>query len=255
MEKRHKYYLSAILLFALISSCFIAPRVHRIFYDENIYLNIGQNIAYLGKASMCNDGDNTYGVYKCTTDEFNKQPYAYPFMLGLMFRLAGSSETMGFLLNNLFFCLSAFTAFLIGRYLFKDIRAALFSSTIYALIPHNIMWGNTTAVEPSTALFTAVTLLSLLHYLKERDRAALFLFSVALPFSLQFRFESVLIIPVLLMAIALYDWKILKSGEFYLFMLIALALVLVHMLHLYTVRGDSWGQAAIRCRCPLCLII
>ncbi|MBF0555114.1 MAG: hypothetical protein HQK96_11265 [Nitrospirae bacterium] len=136
MEKSHKYYLAAIILFAFTSAYFIAPKVHRIFYDENIYLNIGQNMGYLGRASMCNDGDNTYGVYKCVDDYFNKQPYAYPFIMGLVFRIAGNSEDLGHLLNNLLFCVSAATVFLIGHNLFRDIRTSLFSALIYVFIPH-----------------------------------------------------------------------------------------------------------------------
>ncbi|MBF0556295.1 MAG: glycosyltransferase family 39 protein, partial [Nitrospirae bacterium] len=243
MENRHKYYLAAIVLLAFSAAYFIAPRVHRIFYDENIYLNIGQNMGFMDRASMCNDGDNTYGVYKCTTDEFNKQPYAYPFILGLLFRLGGSSEGAGFLLNNLFFCMSAVVVFLIGHNLFRDIAASLFCALIYVLIPHNIIWGNTTAVEPVAALFAGIAVLSLLHFLREKTTAALFLLSAVLPFSLQFRFESVLILPVLLSAILLYDRRILRSESFYLFMLLSLVLALAHILQLYTVRGDSWGAS------------
>ncbi|MBF0566142.1 MAG: glycosyltransferase family 39 protein [Nitrospirae bacterium] len=243
MEKPHKYCLAAIILFAFTSAFFIAPKVHRIFFDENIYLNIGQNMGYLGKASMCNDGDNTYGVYKCAADEFNKQPYAYPFILGMVFRLAGNSEDLGFLLNNLFFCMSAVVVFLISHHLFGDIRTSLFSALIYVLIPHNIIWGNTTAVEPSTALFTGMALLALLHFLKERNTRALFLLSAVLPFSLQFRFESVLILPAMLLSILLYDGKILKSKAFYWFMLLSLMLVLAHVLQLYSVRSESWGAS------------
>ncbi|MEO5360689.1 MAG: glycosyltransferase family 39 protein [Nitrospirota bacterium] len=246
LERRHKYYLAAIVLLAFGAAFFIAPRVHRIFYDENIYLNIGQNIAYLGRASMCNDGDNIYGVYKCSVDEFNKQPYGYPFLLAMAFRLVGSSEALGHLLNNIFFSASAVVVFLIARNLFGDIRVSLCSSLIYVLIPHNIIWGNTAAVEPSTALFTGMTVMALLHFLKEKTMSALFLFSALLPLSLQFRFESILILPVLLMLIVLNDWKILKTREFYLFMALSLVLALAHMLQLYTVRGDSWGASGAK---------
>ncbi|MBF0554265.1 MAG: glycosyltransferase family 39 protein [Nitrospirae bacterium] len=108
---------------------------------------------------------------------------------------------------------------------------------------HNIIWGNTTAVEPSTALFNGIALLCLLNFLNKKDMAALFMFSVVLPFSLQFRYESVLILPVLLLSILLYDRKILKGKEFYLFMSLSLVLILTHMLQLYSVRGDSWGAS------------
>ena len=34
----------------------VAPRTNRIFYDEQIYQNVGQNLADLRRAQMCNDG-------------------------------------------------------------------------------------------------------------------------------------------------------------------------------------------------------
>ena len=39
-------YLGGISIAGLILVMFVAPREHRIYYDEDIYQNIGQNIAY-----------------------------------------------------------------------------------------------------------------------------------------------------------------------------------------------------------------
>src|SRR5208283_3824228 len=41
--------LVIVILAGLAMSMFVAPRTHRIFYDENIYLNVGQNIAFLAR--------------------------------------------------------------------------------------------------------------------------------------------------------------------------------------------------------------
>ena len=57
---------------------FVAPRTNRIFYDEQIYQSIGQNLADLKLAQMCNDGSVEYGRLQCASGEYNKQPYAYP---------------------------------------------------------------------------------------------------------------------------------------------------------------------------------
>ena len=63
---------------ALALTLFVAPRTNRIFYDEQIYQGIGQNLADLRLAQMCNDGSVEYGRLQCASGEYNKQPYAYP---------------------------------------------------------------------------------------------------------------------------------------------------------------------------------
>ena len=61
----------------------VAPRTNRIYYDEQIYQSIGQNLADLRLAQMCNDGIVEYGRLQCSSGEYNKQPYAYPHLLSL----------------------------------------------------------------------------------------------------------------------------------------------------------------------------
>ncbi len=66
---------------------FVAPRTNRIYYDEQIYQSIGQNLADLKLAQMCNDGTVEYGRLQCWSGEYNKQPYAYPHLLSLAYRI------------------------------------------------------------------------------------------------------------------------------------------------------------------------
>ena len=45
---------------------FVAPRTNRIYYDEQIYQSIGQNLSDLKLAQMCNDGTVEYGRLQCS---------------------------------------------------------------------------------------------------------------------------------------------------------------------------------------------
>ncbi|WP_444550894.1 ArnT family glycosyltransferase [Candidatus Magnetomonas plexicatena] len=246
LTKGQRYALGAVAAFALCLVVLVAPRIHRIYYDENIYLSIGQNIGFLGKAGMCNDGNNHYGVYRCDNIEFNKQPYAYPFLLSLLFKVFGSAEATGFVYNNAVFILSTMLVFLIGNLLFEDVTLSIFAALIFAMIPENIIWSNTAAVEPSAIFSPGAAMLCFLIYMKERDMKSLFLFSVMLPFSLQFRLEAILIIPVMFMYILLKDKTLLKSRRLYIFMLISLVLVMTHILQIYSVRNENWGSSGDR---------
>ena len=96
-----------IIIAGAILVVFVAPRVHRIYYDEDIYENIGQNIAYLkgsrtysgggllenmgsvwknfvGRAGMCNEGKNDYGEYNCFRLEYNKEPNGWAYILSVV---------------------------------------------------------------------------------------------------------------------------------------------------------------------------
>ena len=51
-----------------------------------------QNLADLKLAQMCNDGTVEYGRLQCWSGEYNKQPYAYPHVLSLAYRVFGVKE-------------------------------------------------------------------------------------------------------------------------------------------------------------------
>ncbi|MBF0558875.1 MAG: glycosyltransferase family 39 protein [Nitrospirae bacterium] len=238
--------LVVVVLAGFAMSMFLAPRTHRIFYDETIYMNVGQNIAFLDKAGMCNDGYFDHKKYACSEMEFNKQPYAYPFLVGLVFKVFGTSETAGFVLNNVIYALSVFIAFMIGYLLFGNFYPAFFSSVIFALIPDNLMWSNATSAELSASCFIGLAICSALLFVRNKDLKSLFLFSVIVPFSVQFRMESMLVVPLVIFAIALEDRKAFTKKSLYLFGALAFALVVAHLVHIYAVRGDSWGSSGPR---------
>ncbi len=195
---------------------------------------------------MCNEGSFDNKKYVCTETEFNKQPYAYPFLNGLVFRIFGTGETAAFVLNNVIFVFSVFTVFLIGYLLFGEFYPALFSSLVFALIPDNLMWSHTTSSELSASFFIGLDILSVLLFVRQKDLKSLFLLSVLLPFSVQFRMESILVIPLIFFLIALEDPKALTKKSLYLFGVLAFALLVSHMVHIYAVRGDSWGSKGAR---------
>lgn len=238
--------VSTTVMLAMVMAAFVAPRTHRIFYDENIYLNIGQTMAVQKKAAMCAEGYNRYGEYHCGQLEHNKQPYAFPHLISMVYRVFGPSETAGFVFNNVAFGLSIVTVFLIGFLLFDSFSVGVYSALIYGLIPENIIWANTTAVEPSTAFFAGLVIVAGLIYLKERGAKTLFLLSVLLPYSVQFRSESILIALIVGLMILLYDKETLRDKKTHLLLALSFALVIPHIVQLYAVRGESWGSSGPR---------
>lgn len=241
IDTRTGFIMLVIVLVGTLTAMFLAPRTHKIYYDEDIYLNIGQNIANLKTAGMCNEGEHIYGKYFCHRLEYNKQPNGWPYLISVILRIFGTSHLACHLMNNFIWGLSALAVFFIGYLLFEDKNAGIFGALIFILMPEGLIWSNTTSAEPSSALWVSLALLAVIFFAKTPENRSLFLVAVLLPFAFQFRPESILIVlPVGLVLILMIPKEFLKQRT-YLFILLFLMLTLPHFIHLYAVRGEGWG--------------
>jgi hypothetical protein len=241
-SNKERYIVLALVVGAFLMSAFLPPRIHRLYYDETIYLNVAQNLAHLKKAQMSNYGIYEYGEFKCFSGEYNKQPYGYPYLVSLLFRVFGDGELPGYILNNLLFSFTALSLFLITFILFESFLAGIYAGLIYILIPQNLLWSNTTQVEPSAAFAAAFSLCLLVLYLKERKGTLLFLAFLALPFACQFRPESFLIILVFGLSILLFAPGEFGRSPIYKMGVVSFLLLIPHLAHIIAVGGETWGS-------------
>ncbi len=233
--------IAAVLVAAFMLSSFFSPRNHRLYYDEDIYANIGQNIALKSQTGLCNYGTFEYEEYYPHSVSYNKEPSGWPYLISLVFQVFGVNELYAFFLNNLLFAGSVLLAYLITWHITGNFQASLFSCVIFGLIPQNLMWGNTIAAEPAAAFFAGLSFLILVLYIKTHKDSCLFLLMTVLPFSCQMRPESGLIIPVLAVYILLFSPGILSDRKFWTYSLFAALMLIPHFIHIYAVSGHSWG--------------
>lgn len=233
--------IAAVLVAAFLLSSFLAPRDHRIYYDEDIYANIGQNIALKDQTGLCNYGTFEYEEYYPHSVSYNKEPSGWPYLISLVFRVFGVNELYAFFLNNLLFTGSVLLVYLITRHMTGSFYASLFSCIIFGLIPQNLMWANTIAAEPAAAFFAGLSFLILVLYLKTQRDTYLFLLMAVLPFSCQMRPESGLIIPVIAASILLFSSGKFFDKKFWAYSLFASFMLMPHLIHLYAVSGRPWG--------------
>ncbi len=241
IKKKSLIFLVCISSAGMLMTAFIAPRIHRIYYDEDIYNNIGQCIAHHKKAVICNEGYYENNDLKIIEAEYNKQPPAFPYLISVIFRLFGVNELFVFILNNLTYGLMAAVVFLIVYLLFNDVFAALAASLCYILIPVNLHWFNTCAAEPTTSFFAGFTILTSLIYIKNKKPVSLFLFVCTAAFSFSFRPESFLIAMIIGLIFLLKDLNILQRKEFYLFAFLFIVLSYGIVLHTNFVKHQNWG--------------
>jgi MFS family permease len=243
IERKTLIFLISIAVVGVFITSFIAPRIHRIFYDEDIYNNIGQCIAQQRRAVVCNEGYYENGELTIAAGEYNKQPQGYPYLISVVFRIFGTNELFTFILNNLIYGLMTFVIFLIVYLLLNDAFAGLAASLSYMLIPINLHWFNTCAAEPSTAFFSSLAILTALIYLKNKRPVNLFLLTTAMAFSFNFRPESFLIVIVIGMLFLLKDIGILKRKELYIFGVLLILLSSGIVLHTYLMKDQDWGAS------------
>lgn len=252
--RRRKALLLIILVAAALLTVSFAPvRTHRIYFDEDIYANIGQNIAHTGQSGMCNYGTFEYGEYSVQWLQYNKEPSGWPFLISLAFQLFGTNEIYAFILNNLIYALSILFVFFLTWMIGKRYSPAFLAALVFALIPHNLIWSNTAAAEPAAALFTGFVVLCFIVYLRTQEIRHLFLLSVALPFACQVRPESALIIPWLIAAALVLSRSSSASGvtpvfarkEVWTMGVLTAIFLLPHILHTYAVSGNAWGAEGV----------
>jgi hypothetical protein len=118
---------------------------------------------------------------------------------------------------------------------------AFLAALIFALIPHNVIWSNTIAAEPSAALFSGLVILCFFIYFKTDARRHLMLLALFIPIACQMRAESGLIILWGLAAMLMLSPKMFLKKEAWFAGLVAAFFLLPHFLHLYAVSGHSWG--------------
>ena len=247
LDRRDAWCLATLAAIALVLTLFVAPRTNRIYYDEQIYQSIGQNLADLRLAQMCNDGTVEYGRLQCWLGEYNKQPYAYPHLLSVLYRMFGVSEVIAFRFNAAVAAMTVVAIYLLVFTAFADRTAAFFAALVMVLMPEQTLWSATAAVEPSASLACVIALLFAAEFRESKRTVSLAATAVATAYAVQFRAESAVIVPVVaLMAFSGSFKDELAKPRFWGIGLLALALVSIHLGHLVAVRNEPWGTTDAR---------
>jgi hypothetical protein len=245
-DRRMALTLAAIVVFSLGLTLGVAPRTNRIFFDEQIYQNIGQNLADLRLAQMCNDGIVEYGRLQCNAGDYNKQPYAYPHLLSVVYRVAGVNGDAAFAVNAAVMALTVVIVYAATLLMFGDVTAAALAALLVTLIPQQLLWSATEAVEPSASLAAVLSVAAAAHYRRSAEVLSFAAAGVATVYAAQFRPESLLVGPV----VALLVWPTFRANyrrpELWWVGLLCLALLAVHIGHLFAVRNEGWGTSDAR---------
>lgn len=233
--------IGIIALASYILVAFVAPRTHRIYYDEDIYGNIGLSISERNVALMTTEGQWRDGIFYLHRGEINKQPNGLPYVLSLVYRLLGPGHDISYLPNNLALPATVIAVFLIAVLLFGKENLALYAALIFATVPNNYRWFSTMATEPLAALTAALAVLCALFYCLRPGLDRVVLLASVAAFAVQFRIETMMIGLVVLMMVAFWRRKEFVANRLYVGGVIFLYLIPHYLAHVESVKHQDWG--------------
>lgn len=235
-----------LLVVVLVLVTMVVPRGHRIYFDEDIYANVGQNIALDGRAGYTNYGSFEYDEYSAHRLAYNKEPGGWPFVLALFFKLFGVDERLAFYANHLFYLGAVFLLFCIAWHMARGcVAAGAFAALVYAFSPHALIWSGTGAAEPAAVFFALLAVwLALVAVVTGRNRHLLLL-ALTVPLAAQMRMESGIVVVLAVGVLLLFRPGLLRRPAAWWAGLAAGVLLLPVLIHLYAVSGHSWGAEEI----------
>jgi hypothetical protein len=242
LPSKSLWYPLAVGFVAFAAVRAIPPQTHRIYYDEDIYANVAQNILWMGRAQMCNEGTLEAETFRCDASEYNKEPNAFPFLLSLAFRLTGVRESAAHAVNHLVFALGAVALFWLSSMLFERASVGLGAALVYTLTPQNLRWGATVAAEPGAASFAAVGVGAFVLFCRRPSFGTGLFAASAVAFGSQVRPESGLIVAVAVATVLLLAPDLLKRQALWATALLVFALLVPQLAHTSAVRHEGWGS-------------
>lgn len=243
--------LTALALVILgFFACDLAPRTWRIFFDEHLYMQIGQTIAHTGRAEGANYARAEYGQFEMYSPWTNKQPNGLPYLLSWIYRTVGVSDHASHFLNPALTGLGA-AALYLGLSLVPwvlPVGAALAAALLFIFTPLVLWWGNTVAVEPSAAATVTLAFMAACAHTRLRDAesvqglpATALLLAGTVGLAVYFRPESLLIFPLVTAVLWSNEDRFIEDLSAWAAGAFATALALPNLMHLWSMRTEDWG--------------
>lgn len=247
---RRRALTALALLVGGYLACGLAPKTIRIFFDEHLYMQIGQTIAHTGRAEGANYARVEYGQFEMYSPWTNKEPNGLPYLLSWIYRIAGVSDNASHFLNRAMVGIATASIYL-GLTLVPwtlPPGAGLAAAVLFAFTPLVLWWGHTVATEPAAAATTAVAFLAACVHARLRDRetaqglpASGLLLAGATAFAVYLRPESLLVFPLVAAVLWSTDDRFIEDLSAWGALALALAMAAPNILHLWSIREENWG--------------
>jgi len=238
---KKRAWLQLLLIFLLaLTLRELSPHTHRVYFDEDIYLDMAKQISLNLSSCLCDYGNAT-SCFRC---EMMKWPAGHPFVFAVMFKLFGVSETLAFHFASLLGALSCVIIFLLAYLLSGNEKLSLYAALILALIPIHILWSSTVAAEPTLLFFTILAACFILLHRRMGSAASFATAVLSVVLALYVKSEAMVFLLPSLAAFALFTNPAEDLAKPKNLAAIAVAMLLLFpcALHFsYASKFESWG--------------
>lgn len=232
-----------IFIFAIIIREFAPPKTTRLFFDEDIYLDMAKQITQRLSSCLCDYG-NKFECFRC---ELMKWPVGHPFLISIPFSFFGPSEVVASHFMIFLSSLSVVFVFLSSFLLFENKKVAIFSSLVLALLPVHILWSVTSAADVTFSFFTSLTLFFSILSVKSKEWKIHLISLIALVLAVQSKTEGIILIPLYFLTQFLLNQnypKMYEKNSYVLSIIFSFFLLSVYLIHtFYASRVDTWGSS------------
>ncbi len=200
IKRQKAIWLFLVLYFFVLfigKTCLI-PTSHRVYGDEDAYEAIAMGIAHEMRGHHPSFTTLKEGKAHIISGQYSYEPIAYPSLLSVAFRIFGPNEKVAFCFNRILSSLTPVLVGLLAGALFNSTAIIFFACLLYGLLPPHLAFGNSATVEISTVFFCVLTFLTFIFQKKKPEEGRrTFLAISVLALTIQFRAETVLILPVI----------------------------------------------------------
>ena len=243
---RGELLVMGVLALSAVALVSVAPGTSRIYYDEQIYQSVGQNMSDLHLAQMCNDGTVEYGSLQCWRSDTNKQPVRLSVPAKRRIQDLRDFRNSTASAQRVDGGGTAVVVFLIVRIATGDGEAAAFGGLALILIPEQLRWSHSGASEPSTAFFCALAMLAVIAFCRAPSRWTFAWMAVSSSVAACFRAEAVLIVPVVIVGVVMTRPRAIFEAQYEWLVVAWMIMLIPETVHLAAVRGESWGAPGDR---------
>lgn len=203
-RERHRLDWAAVALAAggVIASFALLTPVHRLFFDEDIYIHIASNLSRAPAAQITLLG----GPDDIQVATYYKEPAGFPVLLSLVFVLTGPSESAAFAMARLLYGVAIAAVYLLARAVLDSRRQAIAAAGLFAAAPVCFWFSVSAGTDIGAALFAVLGMWGIVT-----GNGALAAGGLAL--AAQMRLETIVLVPLLLLPKSVTPrWKAIGAG-------------------------------------------
>jgi hypothetical protein len=199
LQRRRLEWLAVMpALAGFLGSAFLLAPIHRLFFDEDVYINVASNLTRAPVNQMAVLG----GPRDVQVSTYPKEPAGWPVLLSLAFLVGGTRESVAFWFARLVFALAIAAVYHLARVLLPERKQAVVAAILFGATPIVFWYSVSAGTDMSAALMAILGMWGL-----ATGNGALA--AAGFAFAAQTRMELLLLVPLVWISRKIsFKWKL-----------------------------------------------